>query len=238
MKMHRLVFRMGRQRILAVVIFTAVVFMIGCSSTEPSARPTTAAEIPATVEVIPGATVDALVSERLQQAARSALRATATAEVRARTPATPTASPETPTPAPTATPDPDATPDTTATPAPTSTPMPVDDHGDDEDSATEITSTESLVVVLGNIETLDDQDHFSFVNADGGKSWVFTPEYLPPETASGRFPNLEVNGVSSTADPFTGVISVTLGAGTVYLMVTSETFQRTGDYRVVVDRVN
>ena len=153
--------------------------------------------------------------------------ATATPEPTPTTAPTPTVS-LTPTVTPTATLAP------TATLGPTATPTFDDDHGDTQAFATPITLDDNLAVITGEIDVLDDIDFFAITNDIPGRSWVFTPEYLPPETASGRYPTIDINGASFTRDPFTGVISFTPGGGTIFLSVTSEEFKKTGDYRVVI----
>jgi hypothetical protein len=132
------------------------------------------------------------------------------------------------------TPTPAATP--TSTPAPTSTPTFDDDHGDSTTGATVITFEESPAVLTGEIDVLDDIDFFAISNTVLGKTWVFTPEYLPPESESGRFPTIAIIGSPVVPVFFTGVISFQPGGGTIFLSVTTERFPRLGDYRVVVDR--
>jgi hypothetical protein len=118
----------------------------------------------------------------------------------------------------------------------TSTPTFDDDHGDSTTWATIITFEESPTVLSGEIDVLDDIDYFAISNTVPGKVWVFTPEYLPPDTSSGRFPTIAINGASVVPDFFTGVISFQPRGGTIFLSVTSERFKKLGDYRIVIDR--
>ena len=149
----------------------------------------------------------------------------------------PTPSPETtPSPEPTPTNGPTASPTATPTIVPTSTPTFDDDHGDSQTYATEITFEESPTVLTGEIDVLDDIDFFAILNTMPGKTWVFTPEYLPPESETGRFPTIAIIGSSVVPDIFTGVISFEHGGGIIYFFVTSERFKRLGDYRIFVDR--
>jgi hypothetical protein len=111
-----------------------------------------------------------------------------------------------------------------------------DDHGNDRDSATAVTFVESPLVISGEIEVLDDIDFFAISNPDPAKTWFFTPEYLPPETASGRFPTIDIDGESVEPNVFTGAFSIQVEGSVIYLTVSSEIFKKIGNYRVVVDR--
>lgn len=149
-----------------------------------------------------GATVDALVAQRLAEANRPTVAPTATMGA-------PTACPEDGTPeggdtqtlTPEATLEPTPTQEPTPTRGPTSTPVIIDDHGDDPDSATVIDSGDVLVVITGVLETLDDVDYFEFTDAVVGEIWVFTPEYVPPETTLNRFPTLAIDDSTVVPDP-------------------------------------
>ena len=245
MVVPKIVASMGKQRILALVFLAAVAFSIGCSSTDAPERATRIPRSPSPPTVDFGATVDAKVQERLAEATIAASRPTPTT-----TPTlVATASPDeatsvggdtcgTATPPPTSNVEPTPTALPEATLAPTATPTIVDDHGDDRGSATAIAIPleESLVIISGRIEVVDDIDFFAITNDIPGRSWVFTPEYFPFETASGRFPTIDIRGSPVGPNIGTGVITFQPGGGTIFLSVSSERFQKTGDYRVVVSR--
>lgn len=233
-----------KYRLIAVVLMAAAALTVGCSSADAPERATRIPRSPAPPTSDIGATVDALVQERLSKTItpRTPVTAGFTNEPAA------TSAPvdgdnegtATPAPTPSAVPTPTVAPTAngTATPVivPTSTPTLDDDHGDDKATATEIIFEESPTVVTGEIDVLDDIDFFKIVNTVPGKTWVFTPEYLPPETASGRFPTIAIDGTLLEPDPFTGSILYEHNEGTIYLSVSSERFERLGDYRVVIDR--
>jgi len=120
--------------------------------------------------------------------------------------------------------------------APTATPPFTDDHGNSASFATTIDSKETTIVVQGEFDTLDDIDYFKFTDIVPGQTWVFTPEYIPPLTESGKYPTLSVDGSGLTPDPFTGLITYLSGGTTIYLSATPELPQKLGDYRVVIDR--
>jgi len=244
-----------KHRLIAVVLMAAAAFTIGCSSADAPERATRIPRSPAPPTSDLGATVDALVQQRLSEAKTIRPRTPVTigptagpsAEPSTTAPATTTITPEDPTPvgetndatatpAPTPTVGPTASATATPTLVPTSTPTFDDDHGDSTAYATSITFEESPTVLTGEIDVLDDIDYFAISNTVPGKTWVFTPEYLPPETESGRFPTIAIIGSSVVPDIFTGVISFQPRDGTIFLSVTSERFERLGDYRVVVDR--
>jgi hypothetical protein len=124
----------------------------------------------------------------------------------------------------------------TATIVPTPTPTFDDDHGDTAVFATIITFEESPTILSGELDVLDDIDYFAIYNTEPGKTWVFTPEDLPPETSSGRYPPIAISGTSTVPDPCTGVFSFQPGGSTLILSMTSKRFPKTGDYRIVVDR--
>ena len=111
-----------------------------------------------------------------------------------------------------------------------------DDHGDTAVFATIITFEESPTILSGELDVLDDIDYFAISNTEPGKTWVFTPEDLPPETSSGRYPPIAISGTSTVPGPFTGGISFQPGGSTLILSMTSKKFPKTGDYRIVADR--
>ena len=113
----------------------------------------------------------------------------------------------------------------TATIVPTPTPTFDDDHGDTAVFATIITFEESPTILSGELDVLDDIDYFAISNTEPGKTWVFTPVDLPPETSSGRYPPIAISGPSTVP-----------GGSTLILSMTSKKFPKTGDYRIVVDR--
>lgn len=233
------IFQKGKRLLLAMAALAGVLLVLGCSSTGSAVQRTAVPESPAPPTVDMGATVDALVAQRLAEANQPTAVPTATTGA-------PTANPEdatpevgdTETPTPEATLAPTATPEPTPTPGPTSTPTIIDDHGDDPDSATVIDSGEVLVVVLGVLETLEDVDYFEFTDAVVGQIWVFTPEYVPPETTSNRYPALAIDGSTVIPDVFTGIISVVSDGETIFLSVTNEIAKKTGSYRIVIDRAS
>ena len=65
----------GKRRGLAAVFLVAAVFIIGCSNTAAPERPTAVPQSPAPPASDIGATVDALVSQRLSAATKVALTA-------------------------------------------------------------------------------------------------------------------------------------------------------------------
>ena len=250
---------------IAVVLMAAAALTVGCSSAGAPERATRIPGSPAPPTSDLGATVDALVQQRLSEAKTIRPRTPVTigptidpsadpstdpsAGPSGTATATGTVSPEDPTPVgenddPTATPDttptvePTASATATPTVVPTSTPTFDDDHGDSTAWATKIMFEESPTVLTGEIDVLDDIDFFAIFNTVPGKTWVFTPEYLPPETASGRFPTIAIIGSPVVPDFFTGSIKFQPREGTIFLSVTSERFQRLGDYRIVVDRTS
>lgn len=245
----------GGHRIFAVVLMAFAVLAVACSSADAPERATRVPRSPVPPTSDLGATVDALVQERLSKTV--APRTPITFEPTPTAGATPTSSPESPTPVAgednqTATPPPTEGASTTPTPPPTSsgTPLPTptptivptptptfdDDHGDDRVSATIVTFEESPEIVSGEIDVLDDIDYFAISNTIPGRTWVFTQEYVPPESESGRFPTIDIDGATVTQDFFTGIITFQPGGGVIYLTVTSEQSQKLGDYRVVIDR--
>lgn len=257
MGMLKMVIPTGKHRILSVAFLAAAALFIGCSNAAAPERPTAIPRSPAPPAADLSATVDALVQQRLSEVKPFTLRTPVVVGPSAEPLTTPTALPEGPTPVRgdingTATPEPtpSAAPTSTVeptvvgtptltptiTPVPTSTPTFDDDHGDDRASATKVTFEESPLVITGEIDVLDDIDFFEIFNTVPDKTWIFTPEYLPPETASGRFPTIAIIGASAVPDPFTGVITFIPGGSNIYLSVSSEIYQKTGDYRVVVDR--
>jgi hypothetical protein len=94
------------------------------------------------------------------------------------------------------------------------------------------------VVVIGVLETLDDVDYFEFTDAVVGQIWVFTPEYVPPETTSNRFPTLAIDDSTVVPDVFTGIVSVVSDGETIFLSVANEIAKKTGLYRIVIDRAS
>ena len=110
----------------------------------------------------------------------------------------------------------------TATIVPTPPPTFDDDHGDTAVFATIITFEESPTILSGELDVLDDIDYFAIYNTEPGKTWVFTPVDLPPETSSGRYPPIAISGTSTVPDPFTGVISFQPGGSTLILSMTSK----------------
>ena len=177
----------------------------------------------------------------------------------------PTAIPEPtaiPTPEPTFTPIPVPTPTSvpipTPTPAPTPTPVPTptpifDDHGN---TATTATVTElhpevdffnktSMITIVGELETPNDVDYFSFEAYGGYEKFKFTPNFLPLATnLGGGTPKIAVYGGSwfsplEMIGLFEEHLSYTPPSeGIIYLAVSNSNIRYTGKYRVVVDRIN
>lgn len=208
---------MAKQRALAKAILavTAVTaFIARCSSAAAPDRPTAVPGSPAPPTADISATVDAKVRQRL---ANGTLTPTPTISLTPTVMPTPTSMP-------------------TATIVPTPTPTFDDDHGDTAVFATIITFEESPTILSGELDVLDDIDYFAISNTEPGKTWVFTPVDLPPETSSGRYPPIAISGTSTVPDPFTGVISFQPGGSTLILSMTSKKFPKTGDYRIVADR--
>ena len=230
-----------KYRLIVVVLMVAAALTVGCSSADAPERATRIPRSPAPPTSDIGATVDALVQERLSKTITPRTPVTAGFTNEPTGTSTPVGGDNegtaTPAPTPSAVPTPTVAPTATVV-VPTSTPTLVDDHGDDKAAATEIIFEESPTVVTGEIEVLDDIDFFEIVNTVPGKTWVFTPEYLPPETSSGRFPTIAIDGTSLEPDLFTGAILYEHDEGTIYLSVSSERFERLGDYRVVIDRIS
>ena len=173
---------------------------------------------------------------------------------------TPTTVPATPTPLPTYTPYPTYTPGPTAVPNPEPTPIPIptatpvpifDDHGDNVFSAT-ITelnpdfdwfAKSSVLQILGELETPDDVDYFSFEAYGGEERFVFSPRFLPLATdLGGGIPKIALYGASwvtplASIATFTETLSYTPGSpGIIYLAVSNSNPRYTGKYRVIVDR--
>ena len=253
---------MAKQRALAKAILavTAVTaFIVRCSSAAAPDRPTAVPGSPAPPTADISATVDAKVRQRLANATTYTPGVPGTRSPTSTQLSSPTAGAGDPTPAvggsrgnrntrangtltptptisltPTVMPTPTSMP--TATIVPTPTPTFDDDHGDTAVFATIITFEESPTILSGELDVLDDIDYFAISNTEPGKTWAFTPEDLPPETSSGRYPPIAISGTSTVPDPFTGVISFQPGGSTLILSMTSKKFPKTGDYRIVVDR--
>ena len=208
---------MAKQRALAKAILavTAVTaFIARCSSAAAPDRPTAVPGSPAPPTADISATVDAKVRQRL---ANGTLTPTPTISLTPTVMPTPTSMP-------------------TATIVPTPTPTFDDDHGDTAVFATIITFEESPTSLSGELDVLDGIDYFAISNTEPGKTWAFTPEDLPPETSSGRYPPIAISGTSTVPDPFTGGISFQPGGSTLILSMTSKKFPKTEDYRIVADR--
>ena len=208
---------MAKQRALAkatLAVTAVTAFIARCSSAAAPDRPTAVPGSPAPPTADISATVDAKVRQRL---ANGTLTPTPTISLTPTVMPTPTSMP-------------------TATIVPTPPPTFDDDHGDTAVFATIITFEESPTILSGELDVLDDIDYFAISNTEPGKTWVFTPVDLPPETSSGRYPPIAISGTSTVPDPCTGVFSFQPGGSTLILSMTSKKFPKTGDYRIVVDR--
>ena len=142
----------------------------------------------------------------------------------------------------------------TVTPIPTATPAPVvDDHGDNAISATatelnpdfDFFPKSSVLQLLGELETPDDVDYFSFEAYGGEERFRFYPRFLPLATdLGGGIPQVALYGASwfsplASIGSFEESLAYTPGSpGIIYLSVSNSKPGYTGKYRIVVERTS
>ena len=154
-------------------------------------------------------------------------------------------------------------PSTTSTPiptpilTPTATPVPVvDDHGDNAISATmtelhpdfDWMAKYSVLQIIGELETPDDIDYFSFEAYGGEEDFTFSPRFLPLATdTGGGIPKIALYGAynASWVTPLAtnGMSEDEIryapgSSGIIYLSVSNSNPGYTGKYRLVVHRTS
>ena len=102
----------------------------------------------------------------------------------------------------------------------------------------------SVLQIIGELETPDDVDYFSFEAYGGEERFMFSPRFLPLATdLGGGIPKIELYGASwmplASIGLFKETLSYTPGSpGIIYLAVSNSNPRYTGKYRVVVHRTS